>query len=217
MRSEGNERDSWPRPIFPCFRPRRPQPLPPEEIRKFDAQANEEFVMLAKRQGSMEIRPPVLQLITSHLRPLAKIAMGYRGYGRFRGDFRECRPDATPSKRLSRQGLPPRHLRHVVDSRRRSRIRPAVLVLRRWHHREPQKKLFFNLRKIEPDRRWTTGNPHPDQMKLISPTPGSSPKTMSSRCQRLSAAMPRSMRRCAPTARPSRMAGLAGRRHPNAG
>ena len=52
-----------------------------QEIRKFPMlEPNEEF-MLAKRYREHEDPQAAQKLITSHLRLVAKIAMGYRGYG----------------------------------------------------------------------------------------------------------------------------------------
>ena len=51
------------------------------EIQKFPMlQANEEY-MLARRWVEHEDTEAAHQLVTSHLRLVAKIAMGYRGYG----------------------------------------------------------------------------------------------------------------------------------------
>ena len=52
-----------------------------QEIRKFPMlEPNEEY-MLAKRWTEHEDTEAAHRLVTSHLRLVAKIAMGYRGYG----------------------------------------------------------------------------------------------------------------------------------------
>ena len=51
------------------------------EIRKFPMLAPDEEFMLAKRYKEHGDRDAAHQLVTSHLRLVAKIAMGYRGYG----------------------------------------------------------------------------------------------------------------------------------------
>src|SRR5436305_11380177 len=52
-----------------------------QEIRKFPMlEPNEEY-MLAKRWKEHEDPAAAHRLVTSHLRLVAKIAMGYRGYG----------------------------------------------------------------------------------------------------------------------------------------
>ena len=51
------------------------------EIRKFPILAPEQEYMLAKRYAEHQDPEAAAQLVTSHLRLVAKIAMGYRGYG----------------------------------------------------------------------------------------------------------------------------------------
>src|SRR3989337_4204070 len=52
-----------------------------EEIRRFPMLEPQEEYMLAKRWREHEDRQAAHKLVTSHLRLVAKIAMGYRGYG----------------------------------------------------------------------------------------------------------------------------------------
>ena len=51
------------------------------EIRKFPMLEPQEEYMLAKRWREHEDPQAAQKLVTSHLRLVAKIAMGYRGYG----------------------------------------------------------------------------------------------------------------------------------------
>src|ERR1700735_1550852 len=51
------------------------------EIRKFPMLTRDEEFMLAKRWREHEDPEAAHRLVTSHLRLVAKIAMGYRGYG----------------------------------------------------------------------------------------------------------------------------------------
>ncbi len=51
------------------------------EIRRFPMLQPEEEYMLAKRWREHEDPDAAQRLVTSHLRLVAKIAMGYRGYG----------------------------------------------------------------------------------------------------------------------------------------
>ena len=51
------------------------------EIRKFPMLEPQEEYMLAKRWREHDDRDAAQKLVTSHLRLVAKIAMGYRGYG----------------------------------------------------------------------------------------------------------------------------------------
>src|SRR5438105_15421546 len=52
-----------------------------QEIRKFPMLEPEQEYMLAKRWQEHEDPQAAHKLVTSHLRIVAKIAMGYRGYG----------------------------------------------------------------------------------------------------------------------------------------
>ena len=51
------------------------------EIKKFPILAPEEEYMLAKRWTEHQDTEAAAKLVNSHLRLVAKIAMGYRGYG----------------------------------------------------------------------------------------------------------------------------------------
>merc|ERR1712196_640115 len=51
------------------------------EIKKFPVLTQEQEYMLAKRYEEHDDPEAAAQLVTSHLRLVAKIAMGYRGYG----------------------------------------------------------------------------------------------------------------------------------------
>jgi RNA polymerase sigma-32 factor len=51
------------------------------EIKKFPILSPEQEYMLAKRYQDHQDPEAAAQLVTSHLRLVAKIAMGYRGYG----------------------------------------------------------------------------------------------------------------------------------------
>ena len=51
------------------------------EIRKYPLLKPEQEYMLAKRYQEHQDPEAAAQLVTSHLRLVAKIAMGYRGYG----------------------------------------------------------------------------------------------------------------------------------------
>lgn len=65
-----------------------PAPLPEQglnrymqEIRKFPLLEKGQEYMLAKQWADHENSDAAHQMVTSHLRLAAKIAMGYRGYG----------------------------------------------------------------------------------------------------------------------------------------
>ena len=102
-----------------------------QEIRKFPMLEPDEEYMLAKRWKEGEDPEAAHRLVTSHLRLVAKIAMGYRGYGlaAVRADLgRQCRHDAGGQALRPRSRVPPRDLCDVVDPRRDPGIHPAFLV-----------------------------------------------------------------------------------------
>ncbi|MEP7241028.1 MAG: RNA polymerase sigma factor RpoH [Devosia sp.] len=145
-----------------------------QEIRKFPMlEPNEEF-MLAKRYKEHEDPGAAQRLITSHLRLVAKIAMGYRGYG-------------LPISEVISEGNV--GLMHAVKRFEPDKgfrlatyamwwIRAAIqeYVLRSWSlvkigTTAAQKRLFFNLRKVKGQiAALDDGNLHPDQVKQIATT-----------------------------------------------
>jgi RNA polymerase sigma-32 factor len=145
-----------------------------QEIRKFPMlEPNEEF-MLAKRYKEHEDPAAAQRLITSHLRLVAKIAMGYRGYG-------------LPISEVISEGNV--GLMHAVKRFEPDKgfrlatyamwwIRAAIqeYVLRSWSlvkigTTAAQKRLFFNLRKIKGQIAALDDNAlHPDQIKHIATT-----------------------------------------------
>jgi RNA polymerase sigma-32 factor len=145
-----------------------------QEIRKFPMlEPNEEF-MLAKRYREHEDPASAQKLITSHLRLVAKIAMGYRGYG-------------LPISEVISEGNV--GLMHAVKRFEPDKgfrlatyamwwIRAAIqeYVLRSWSlvkigTTAAQKRLFFNLRKVKGQiAALDDGSLHPDQIKQIATT-----------------------------------------------
>ena len=125
------------------------------EIRKFPMLEPQEEYMLAKSWREHEDTDAAHRLVTSHLRLVAKIAMGYRGYGLPIGEvvsegnvgLMQAVKRFEPDKRLS-----PRHLCHVVDPRLDSRIYPALLVAREnGHDGEPEEAVLQPAQGEEPD------------------------------------------------------------------
>ncbi len=120
-----------------------------QEIRKFPMlEPNEEY-MLAKRWTEHEDTEAAHRLVTSHLRLVAKIAMGYRGYG-------------LPLSELISEGNvgmmqavkrfdPERGFRLATYAMWWIRAAMQEYILRSWSlvkmgTTAAQKKLFFNLR-----------------------------------------------------------------------
>ncbi len=145
-----------------------------QEIRKFPMLEPDEEFMLAKRYKEHGDPEAAQRLITSHLRLVAKIAMGYRGYG-------------LPISEVISEGNV--GLMHAVKRFEPDRgfrlatyamwwIRAAIqeYVLRSWSlvkigTTAAQKRLFFNLRKIKGQiAALDDGSLHPDQVKQIATT-----------------------------------------------
>ncbi len=160
-----------------------------QEIRKFPMlEPNEEF-MLAKRYKEHQDPEAAQRLITSHLRLVAKIAMGYRGYG-------------LPISEVISEGNV--GLMHAVKRFEPDKgfrlatyamwwIRAAIqeYVLRSWSlvkigTTAAQKRLFFNLRKVKGQiAALDDGALHPDQIKQIATTLSVSEEDVVSMNQRL--------------------------------
>jgi len=123
-----------------------------QEIRKFPMLQPEQEYMLAKRWREHGDREAAHKLVTSHLRLVAKIAMGYRGYG-------------LPLSELISEGNvgmmqavkrfdPDRGFRLATYAMWWIRAAIQEYVLHSWSlvkmgTTAAQKKLFFNLRKIK--------------------------------------------------------------------
>jgi len=145
-----------------------------QEIRKFPMLEPDEEYMLAKRYKEHQDSGSAQKLITSHLRLVAKIAMGYRGYG------------LPISEVISEGNVGLMHAVKRFEPEKGFRlatyamwwIRAAIqeYVLRSWSlvkigTTAAQKRLFFNLRKIKGQiAALDDGNLHPDQIKQIATT-----------------------------------------------
>jgi RNA polymerase sigma-32 factor len=122
------------------------------EIKKFPILAPEQEYMLAKRYAEHGDPEAAAQLVTSHLRLVAKIAMGYRGYG-------------LPVSELISEGNiglmqgvkkfePDRGFRLATYAMWWIRASIQEFILRSWSlvkmgTTAAQKKLFFNLRRMK--------------------------------------------------------------------
>jgi RNA polymerase sigma-32 factor len=123
-----------------------------QEIRKFPMLEVEQEYMLAKRWVDHEDTKAAHQLVTSHLRLAAKIAMGYRGYG------------LPQSEVISEANVGLMQAVKKFDPEKGFRLSTYAMwwirasiqeyVLRSWSMvklgtTSAQKKLFFNLRKAK--------------------------------------------------------------------
>ena len=122
------------------------------EIRKFPMLAQDEEYMLAKRYKEHGDRDAVHRLVTSHLRLVAKIAMGYRGYGLPIGEV--ISEGNVGLMQAVKRFDPDRGFRLATYAMWWIRASIQEYVLRSWSMVKmgttaAQKKLFFNLRKAK--------------------------------------------------------------------
>ena len=122
------------------------------EIKKFPVLTAEQEYMLAKRFREHEDPEAAAQLVTSHLRLVAKIAMGYRGYGLPVSDL------ISEGNVGLMQGVkkfePDRGFRLATYAMWWIKASIQEFILRSWSlvkmgTTAAQKKLFFNLRRMK--------------------------------------------------------------------
>ncbi|MFV0299931.1 MAG: RNA polymerase sigma factor RpoH [Paracoccus sp. (in: a-proteobacteria)] len=123
-----------------------------QEIRKFPLLEPEQEYMLAKAWADHEDSEAAHQLVTSHLRLAAKIAMGYRGYGLPQAEvISEANVGLMQAvKRFD----PEKGFRLATYAMWWIRASIQEYILRSWSlvkmgTTSAQKKLFFNLRKAK--------------------------------------------------------------------
>lgn len=146
------------------------------EIRKFPILAPEQEYMLAKRYSEHQDPEAAAQLVTSHLRLVSKIAMGYRGYG-------------LPVSELISEGNiglmqgvkkfePERGFRLATYAMWWIKASIQEYILRSWSlvkmgTTAAQKKLFFNLRRMKKNLdAYEDTDLHPDDVAKIATTLG---------------------------------------------
>ncbi len=142
------------------------------EVRKFPILKPEQEYMLAKRYQEHKDPEAAAQLVTSHLRLVAKIAMGFRGYG-------------LPVSELISEGNiglmqgvkkfdPERGFRLATYAMWWIRASIQEYILRSWSlvkmgTTAAQKKLFFNLRRMKNNlEAFEDGDLHPDDVNKIA-------------------------------------------------
>src|SRR3977135_4340463 len=145
-----------------------------QEIRKFPMLEPDEEYMLAKRWKEREDPDAAHRLVTSHLRLVAKIAMGYRGYG-------------LPLSELISEGNvgmmqavkrfdPDRGFRLATYAMWWIRAAIQEYILHSWSlvkmgTTAAQKKLFFNLRRLKGQMKAIDdGDLQPEQVTSIART-----------------------------------------------
>ena len=123
-----------------------------QEIRKFPMLAPEEEFMLAKRWQEHGDTGAAHKLVTSHLRLVAKIAMGYRGYGLPIGEL--IAEGNVGMMQAVKRFDPDRGFRLATYAMWWIKASMQEYILRSWSlvkigTTAAQKKLFFNLRRVK--------------------------------------------------------------------
>jgi RNA polymerase sigma-32 factor len=142
------------------------------EIRKFPMLAKDEEFMLAKRWREHEDPNAAHRLVTSHLRLVAKIAMGYRGYGLPIGEV--ISEGNVGLMQAVKKFEPDKGFRLATYAMWWIRASIQEYILRSWSlvkmgTTAAQKKLFFNLRKAKSEiSALEEGDMHPDQVSQIA-------------------------------------------------
>src|SRR5690242_18525615 len=143
-----------------------------EEIRRFPMLEPQEEFMLAKRWREHGDRDAAHKLVTSHLRLVAKIAMGYRGYGL---PISEVISEGNVGlMQAVKRFEPEKGFRLATYAMWWIKAAIQEYILRSWSlvkmgTTANQKKLFFNLRKAKSRiSALEEGDMRPDQVKLIA-------------------------------------------------
>ncbi|WP_127521411.1 RNA polymerase sigma factor RpoH [Mesorhizobium sp. Z1-4] len=123
-----------------------------EEIRRFPMLQPQEEYMLAKRYHEHEDTDAAHKLVTSHLRLVAKIAMGYRGYGLPIGEV--ISEGNVGLMQAVKKFEPERGFRLATYAMWWIKASIQEYILRSWSlvkmgTTANQKRLFFNLRKLK--------------------------------------------------------------------
>ena len=142
------------------------------EIRKFPMLEPQQEYMFAKRWREHDDRDAAHHLVTSHLRLVAKIAMGYRGYGL---PISEVVSEGNVGlMQAVKRFEPEKGFRLATYAMWWIKASIQEYILRSWSlvkmgTTANQKKLFFNLRKAKSKiSALDEGDLHPDQVKLIA-------------------------------------------------
>jgi RNA polymerase sigma-32 factor len=160
------------------------------EIRKFPMLAKDQEFMLAKRWREHEDTEAAHQLVTSHLRLVAKIAMGYRGYGLPIGEV--ISEGNVGLMQAVKKFEPDRGFRLATYAMWWIRASIQEYILRSWSlvkmgTTAAQKTLFFNLRKAKSEiSAFEEGDLHPEHLSHIATRLGVLESEVTSMNRRLS-------------------------------
>lgn len=142
------------------------------DVRQFPMLEPGEEYMLAKRWREHNDRKAAHQLVTSHLRLVAKIAMGYRGYGL---PISEVVSEGNVGlMQAVKKFDPEKGFRLATYAMWWIKASIQEYVLRSWSlvklgTTSSQKKLFFNLRRIKGQlNAYEDGDLHPDKVTEIA-------------------------------------------------
>ena len=161
------------------------------EIRNFPMLEPEEEFMLAKRWREHSDSGAAHRLVTSHLRLVAKIAMGYRGYGL---PINEVISEGNVGlMQAVKRFEPDKGFRLATYAMWWIRASIQEYILRSWSlvkigTTAAQKKLFFNLRKAKGQiKAIEDGDMRPEQVALIATKLGVTEEEVISMNRRLAA------------------------------
>ena len=160
------------------------------EIRKFPMLAPDEEYMLAKRYKEHGDRGAAHRLVTSHLRLVAKIAMGYRGYGLPIGEV--ISEGNVGLMQAVKRFEPEKGFRLATYAMWWIKASIQEYILRSWSlvklgTTASQKRLFFNLRKVKGQiQALDEGDLRPDQVTQIATRLGVTEEDVVSMNRRLS-------------------------------
>ena len=123
-----------------------------QDIRRFPLLEPEEEYMLAKRWKEHEDQEAAAKMVNSHLRLVAKIAMGYRGYGLPLGEI--ISEGNVGLMQAVKRFEPEKGFRLATYAMWWIRASIQEYILRSWSlvkigTTAAQKKLFFNLRRMK--------------------------------------------------------------------
>ena len=160
-----------------------------EEIRKFPMLEPGEEFMLAKRWQQHSDQDAAEKLVTSHLRLVARIAMGYRGYGLPIGEV--ISEGNVGLMQAVKRFDPDKGFRLATYAMWWIRASIQEYILRSWSlvkmgTTASQKRLFFNLRKVKGQiQALDDGDLRPEQVDTIATKLGVSKEDVVSMNRRL--------------------------------
>lgn len=143
-----------------------------DEVRKFPMLEPQQEYMLAKRYQEHDDRKAAHQLVTSHLRLVAKIAMGYRGYGLPIGEV--ISEGNVGLMQAVKKFDPEKGFRLATYAMWWIKASIQEYILRSWSlvkmgTTANQKRLFFNLRRLKGRlQAIEEGDLKPEQVKEIA-------------------------------------------------